>query len=138
MGRQELGKKNVLFSLPLASVSASITLGCHGRRDVIPAWLCGYDCTLSNKFLSSPILEAIVFSVGFQVSTVYKVKRLTKKEYIHQRREKCYLLRALSATHSSVQFSHSVMSDSSCPHESQHARPPCPSPTRVVYSNSCP
>ena len=39
---------------------------------------------------------------------------------------------------SSVQFSHSVMSDSLWPHESQHARPPCPSPTPRVYSNSCP
>ena len=32
----------------------------------------------------------------------------------------------------SVQFSHSVMSDSLRPHESQHARPPCPSPTPGV------
>ena len=39
---------------------------------------------------------------------------------------------------SSVQFSHSVMSDSLWLHESQHARPPCPSPTPRVYSNSCP
>ena len=38
--------------------------------------------------------------------------------------------------HSSVQFSHSVMSDSLRPHESQHARPPCPTPG--IYSNSCP
>ena len=30
------------------------------------------------------------------------------------------------------------MSNSLLPHESQHARPPCPSPTRRVYSNSCP
>ena len=30
------------------------------------------------------------------------------------------------------------MSDSSRPHESQHARPPCPSPTPGVDSNSCP
>ena len=37
-----------------------------------------------------------------------------------------------------VQFSHSVMSDSLRPHESQHARPPCPSPTPGVHSNSCP
>ena len=36
------------------------------------------------------------------------------------------------------QFSRSVLSDSSRPHESQHARPPCPSPTPGVYSNSCP
>ena len=39
---------------------------------------------------------------------------------------------------SSVQFSHSVVSDSLRSHESQHARPPCPSPTPGVYSNSCP
>ena len=38
----------------------------------------------------------------------------------------------------SVQFSRSVVSDSLRPHESQHARPPCPSPTPGVYSNSCP
>ena len=38
----------------------------------------------------------------------------------------------------SVQFSHSVVSDSLQPHESQHARPPCPSPTPGAYSNSCP
>ena len=39
---------------------------------------------------------------------------------------------------SSVQFSRSVMSVSLRPHESQHARSPCPSPTSGVYSNSCP
>ena len=37
----------------------------------------------------------------------------------------------------SVQFSHSVVSNSLRPHESQHARPPCPSPTPGVYPNSC-
>ena len=37
----------------------------------------------------------------------------------------------------SVQFSCSVMSDFLQPHELQHARPPCPSPTTTVYSNSC-
>ena len=36
------------------------------------------------------------------------------------------------------QFSRSIMSDSLQPHELQHARPPCPSPTPEVYSNSCP
>ena len=39
---------------------------------------------------------------------------------------------------SSVQFSCSVMSNSLRPHESQHSRPPCPSPTPGVYPNSCP
>ena len=36
-----------------------------------------------------------------------------------------------------VQFSRSVMSHSLQPHELQYARPPCPSPTPGVYSNSC-
>ena len=39
---------------------------------------------------------------------------------------------------SSVQFSHSVMSDSLRPHESQHARPPCPLPTPAVHPDSRP
>ena len=39
---------------------------------------------------------------------------------------------------SSVQFSHSVVSNSLWPHELQHTRPPCPSPTPGIYSNSCP
>ena len=38
----------------------------------------------------------------------------------------------------SVQFSRSVVSDSLQPHESQHSRPPCPSPTPGVYINTCP
>ena len=39
---------------------------------------------------------------------------------------------------SSVQSSRSDMSDSLRPHGLQHARPPCPSPTPGVHSNSCP
>ena len=37
-----------------------------------------------------------------------------------------------------VQFSRSVVSDSLWPHEAQHARPPCPSPTPRVHADSCP
>ena len=39
---------------------------------------------------------------------------------------------------SSVQFSHSVVSNSLWPHGLQHTWPPCPSPVTGVYSNSCP
>ena len=39
---------------------------------------------------------------------------------------------------SSVQFSHSVVSDSLQPHKPQHTRPPCPSPTPRVHPNPCP
>ena len=57
-------------------------------------------------------------------------------------REQHLLLEALpgtpQASFSSVQFSNSVVSDSLRPHEPQHARPPCPSPTSGVYPNPCP
>ena len=38
----------------------------------------------------------------------------------------------------SVQLSRSIVYNSLQPHEPQHARPPCPSPTPEVYPNSCP
>ena len=43
-----------------------------------------------------------------------------------------------NTTFSSVQFSHSVVSDSLLPHELQHARPRCPTPTPGVHSDSHP
>ena len=47
-----------------------------------------------------------------------------------------FCIKEITYISSSVQFSHSVVSDSLRPHESQHARPPCPSPTPGVHSNS--
>ena len=49
-----------------------------------------------------------------------------------------FILRFHNWMLSSVQFSSSVVSSSLRPHELQHARPPCPSPTPGVYTNSCP
>ena len=48
------------------------------------------------------------------------------------------LVHAQCNTFSSVQFNHSVVSDSLRPHELQHARPPCSSPTPGVHPNPCP
>ena len=48
-----------------------------------------------------------------------------------------YFSPAILTWFSSVQFSCSVVSDSLWPHESQHTRPPCPSPTPRVHPNSC-
>ena len=48
------------------------------------------------------------------------------------------LITSCSIIFSSVQFSRSVMSDSLWPHESQHARPPCSSPSPGVHSDSRP
>ena len=50
----------------------------------------------------------------------------------------CFFVSTVTHCLDSVQFSRSVVSDSLQPHESQHARPPCPSPTAWVHSDSSP
>ena len=61
---------------------------------------------------------------------------MCKRHKSHLQKIKCHL--NLSKMLSSVQFSRSVVSDSLRPHESQHARPPCPSPITGVHSDSRP
>ena len=56
----------------------------------------------------------------------------------HEYQQFSVLCYHLSSSILSVQFSHSVVSDSLRPHESQHTRPPYPSPTPGVHPNSCP
>ena len=67
------------------------------------------------------------------------LNKYLSKEWTHEWMN-CYkIFIAYSIISQSVgQFSHSVVSDSLQPHESQHARPPCPSPTPRVHSDSCP
>ena len=62
---------------------------------------------------------------------------LTLKLRISPHKAKCSGSQGMKVI-SSVQFSHSVMSDSLRTHELQHARPPCPSPTPGVHPNPCP
>ena len=50
----------------------------------------------------------------------------------------CLSLLIGTSTNKVSQFSRSIISDSLRPHGLQHARPPCPSPTPGIYSNSCP
>ena len=59
----------------------------------------------------------------------------------HQGSPNCFSQAWFELLPLSVQFSHSVVSDSLQPHESQHARPPCPSPSPGVHPDlhpSCP
>ena len=56
----------------------------------------------------------------------------------HEIKRHLLLRRKVTTNLSSVQFSRSVVSDSLRPHESQHTRPPCPSPTPGVHSDSRP
>ena len=67
-------------------------------------------------------------------------RELDTTERLNNKNNKCIIsfIRNWLQSISSVQFSCSVMSDSLWPHELQHTRPPCPSPTPGVHSNSCP
>ena len=56
----------------------------------------------------------------------------------HETKRHLLLGRKVMTNLSSVQSSCSVVSDSLQPHEPQHARPPCPSPTPGVHPNPCP
>jgi len=69
-------------------------------------------------------------------SLLMKVKAESEKVGLKLNIQKTKIV--LSSPISSVQFSRSVMSDSLQPHESQHARPLCPSPTPGVHSDSRP
>ena len=63
----------------------------------------------------------------------------THKSILQHHRSKASILRCSAFfTHHSVQFTRSVVSDSLRPHESQHVRPPCPSPTPGIHPNSRP
>ena len=67
--------------------------------------------------------------------------QLIKRGMAHPRCFDCLMNELVSSyinQLSSVQFSCSVVSDFLRPHESQHARPPCPSPSPGVYSKSRP
>ena len=58
--------------------------------------------------------------------------------HLNYLKKSSFLILIGSVCLTSVHFSRSVMSDSLRPHESQHARPPCPSPTPRVHPDSRP
>ena len=70
--------------------------------------------------------------IDHRSSIFMKYKSFLSKNLLFLRMLKHYFLEG------SVQFSRSVVSNSLRPHESQHARPPCPSPTTGVHSDSHP
>ena len=69
-------------------------------------------------------------------SLLMKVKKESEKAGLKLNIQKTKIM--ASGPISSVQFIRSVVSDSLQPHELQHARLPCPSPTPGVHSDSCP
>ena len=75
-----------------------------------------------------PLLSCRDACVALPAQTTLRLSWLRRKR--KGRKEEIYV--------SSVQFSRSVVSDSLRPHESQHTRPPCPSPTPGVHPDSRP
>ena len=69
-------------------------------------------------------------------SLLVKVKEESEKAGLKLNIQKTKII--ASSPIQSVHFSHSVVSDSLRPHGLQHTRPPCPTPTPGVHSNSCP
>ena len=107
---------------------------------------CPLHCTLCLKFTQRnskwfPFLFIKIFCIFFKLVPTLKIY-----VYIHiniilvilMNMVLIYFSTSYLKLFSSVQFSHSVVSDFLRPHESQHARPPCPSPTPGVHSDSRP
>ena len=93
--------------------------------------------------LHAPSIYALQGSMMILEATWYRFLSIGEKEpgsLNHHLEESHPLIQNSSFIFqfSSVQFSHSVVSDSLWPHEQQHARPPCPSPTARIYPNPCP
>ena len=97
------------------------------------------NCASPLKYFFPEVARWIIVHWSKQIISVY----LTLKGNVLQNREEPKVLWTLyhllhNTVHSSVQFSRTVESDSLRPHESKHARPPCPSPTPGVHSDSRP
>ena len=93
-------------------------------------------CTSSGSRILALKISSTDFYLDKKIAEVIMwYIRLSNENNFLKRKGKCIILEQITA---SVQFSHTVLSDSLQPHESQHGRPPCPSPTPRVHSNSCP
>ena len=90
--------------------------------------------------LTSPNLGCLICKMEIiMITIIIRIRIITYINYVAHDRPKLFIsFPFLSHSVSSVHFSHSVMSNSLRSHESQHTRPPCPSPAPRVYPNSCP
>ena len=102
-------------------------------------WIAACQCPWFSGFCVLAIVNSAAMNIGVHVSFWIKVlSSYTRRSEIAGLCGNTFFsfLRNLHQF-SSVHFSHSVVSGSLRPHGLQHARPPCPSPTLRVYSDSC-
>ena len=116
------------------SYSCPSSQWCHPTilSSVIPFSSCLQSFPTSGSF---PVRSLSIHQIPLRVSVWRKpLTQIIMTEVLTVRSEGDSCL----VSFSSVQVSHSVVSNSLRPHESQHARPPCPSPTPRVHWDSCP
>ena len=99
------------------------------------------DSEIESMSHTSPALASRFFTTSATWEAPIHVSILPQTlpcrlSHITEQSSLCYT--GIPCCFSSVQFSRSVMSNSLRPHESQHARPPCPSPNPGVHSDSRP
>ena len=122
---------------------AGLKLNIHKTKIMIPSPITSWRLdgeTMESMtdfiFLGSKITASSDLSHEIKRQLLLGRKAMTNLDNVLKSRD----ITLLTKVHivSSVQFSCSVVSDSLQPHESQHARPPCPSPSPGVHSDSHP
>ena len=93
--------------------------------------------SLTNKEVFH-LIKIPFFLLNTALFTVARTWEQSRCPSAEERIRKLWYMYTMNIQFNSVQFSHSVVSDSLWPHGLQHARPPCPSPTPRVYPNSRP
>ena len=91
-------------------------------------------------FLGSKITADVDCSHEIKRHMLLRKKAMTNLDSVLKSRDTTLLTKVhiVKGVVFPVQLSRSIVSTSLRPHGLQHARPPCPSPTSRVYSNSCP
>ena len=107
---------------------SDVTQSCPTLSDLMD---CSPPASSIHGIFQARVLEwgAIAFSISKNISKISKVSKNISKN-VSKNMEK---QQDTTVLYSSVQFNHSVVSDSLRPHGLQYMRPPCPSPTPEVY-----
>ena len=100
-------------------------------------WTVAHQAPLSMEFSRQEYWSGLPFPSPYEFNSYINAFKMLQVKVDYILHNNSFFLR-IRVQFSSVQFSHSVIANSLRPPGLQHARPPCPSPTPRVYSNSYP